>query len=132
MTTNCPNLHTRVEWLERIITKKFPQTILQQRLFIVETVQGIVCDEFNIKRDYLLSDRRPQAVVWPRHIAMAISYELSGLSTLQLAPLFKRDDHATILHAVKSVRSEEKMRREKSKDVEVVRQRVNKALGKEP
>ena len=127
---NILTLEERVAFLERLIIQRFPQSVKAHRVVIVETIQNIVADEFNIALDYLLSERRPQAVVWPRHIAMALAYEFSGLATNPLAKLFNRLDHNTILYAVQIVRAAERMKKQQARDILICRNRIMTALEK--
>lgn len=129
MNASTPNLERRVALLEGVMTSRFPKSIHAQRLFIVETIQNFVCEEFNLRLAYLNSDRRIASLCWPRHIAMALSYEYSGVSSKKLAPLFNRDDHATILHAVKTVRSSVATNKLRAADVQRIRERIKAALG---
>lgn len=122
------NVMLRLAALEQIVENKFPKTAMAHKTHIVETIQNIVCDEFNLTRHILLSERKLAQYVWPRHIAMALSYEFSGIGSEGLAPLFDRLDHVTILHACRRVRSEESLRKETARQVSHIRQRVIKSL----
>lgn len=130
------DLENRVKELEKLMANRFPVTIRlkkqARRAFIVECIQDVVAEEFHLTRKYLLSERRPAAVVWPRHIAMSLSYEMSGFSTNALATMFNRKDHVIILYAVKRVRDEERYDKSRAKDVAHIRRRVLQALKDEP
>lgn len=125
---NLENVTIRLAELERIVENKFPKTAMAHKTHIVETIQNIVCDEFNLTRHALLSERKLAPYVWPRHIAMALAYEFSGIGSEGLAPLFDRLDHCTILHACRRVRTEESLRKARAQQVSKIRQRVVKAL----
>lgn len=129
MNASTPNLEHRVALLEGVLTSKFPKSIAAQRLFIVETIQNIVCEEFDLRLEYLNSDKRIASLCWPRHIAMSLAYEYSGVSSKKLAPLFNRDDHATILHACEVVRNRVGSDKGMARDVNRIRERIRAALG---
>lgn len=71
----------------------------------------VACDYFKVTRQAMLSRARPAALCWPRHVAMTAAWELSGLSTTKLAPIFNRKDHVTLLHAHRVVTSNIDVRR---------------------
>ena len=121
-------LEARIQWLETVVANRFPQTIAAHRIWIVETIQGIVCEAMEVRPEQMLSERRFERLAWARHVAMTFSYELSGLSTLALAPLFNRLDHSTIIHARSHVREEERMRGAKAREVEMLRARVREVI----
>ena len=85
-----------------------PAAVEKERVRAVKTIQGVVAKHFYIPLERMLSKQRPAHVVWPRQIAMSIAYELSHLSTTQIAPLFNCKDHGTILHACSRVATEER------------------------
>lgn len=62
-----------------------------------------VCEAFGVGRDSLLSRQRTQCVAWARQVAMALSYEMSGLSLHEVGHVFDRD-HTNVLYAMKHVR----------------------------
>jgi chromosomal replication initiator protein len=59
----------------------------------------VACQYFNVTRADMLSRARPARLCWPRHVAMTVAWELTGLSTIRLATIFNRKDHVTVLHA---------------------------------
>lgn len=63
----------------------------------------VAADYFGVTRQAILSRARPAKLCWPRHVAMTAAWELSGLSTTKLAPIFNRKDHVTVIHAHKVV-----------------------------
>lgn len=126
MTPN--NLEFRVATLEKIFAVSFPKATKRNQVAMVELVQNIVCDEFNIRRELLLSESRIASVVWPRHICMALGVEFSGMSSNAIASLFNRLDHSTVLHALKRVRHEEQMKKAAATQIALIRQRVESAI----
>ena len=122
------DLSDRVGLLEQIVYGNFPQTVHARKILIVETVQDLVCKEYAVTKEFMLGEKRKAYIVWVRHVAMCLAYEMSGLSSTQLAPLFNRDDHGTILHAQRQVETREmgdiKIRRELNR----IRSRINERL----
>lgn len=71
----------------------------------------VAADYFGVTRKAILSRARPAKLCWPRHVAMTVAWELSGLSTTKLATIFNRKDHVTVLHAHKVVMANVDVRR---------------------
>lgn len=121
-------IERRVTALEQIVAVCFPKAVEKRQEAIVELVQAIVGSEFELKRHILLNDARPANLVWPRHIAIKLASEFSGLSNVALAPLFNRKDHTTIANAIHSIEHEEAVSKANAKLINDLRQRVEKAL----
>ena len=62
-----------------------------------------VCAAFGLSHAALISDRRHKTVAWPRHMAMFLIYELTGLTTPQIARQFGDRDHSSVGHALRRV-----------------------------
>ena len=89
---------------------------------IMDKVQDVVCEYFNITRETLLSKSRKRNIVQARQIAMYMSRNLIGgcsLSTIGMELGGK--DHATVLHAcntVSDLMSTDKLFRQYVSDIE--------------
>lgn len=83
----------------------------------------VACDYFQVTREAIMGRSRPANLCWPRHVAMSLAYELSGLSTNALKVIFNRGDHATILHAQRVV-----LLSNKSFQVEAIRQIIQRRI----
>lgn len=128
MTPPSHSLEIRVATLEKIFAANFPKVMRSNQVATVELVQNIVCDEFNIRRELLLSECRVASIVWPRHICMALGVEFSGMSSNAIVTLFNRRDHSTVLHALKRVRHEEQMKKTTAAQIASIRRRVESAI----
>lgn len=64
-----------------------------------------VATEFRLKSEDLLSSSRKSELTLPRHIAMHLVLELTGLNKSAVARAFNRSDHSTVIHADKKIRS---------------------------
>lgn len=71
----------------------------------------VACEYFGVTRAAMLSRARPARLCWPRHVAMTVAWELSGLSSNQLKTIFNRKDHVTVLHAHRVVTGNVDVRR---------------------
>jgi chromosomal replication initiator protein len=65
----------------------------------IERIQEVVCERFSMTIDELCSHRRTQNIVFPRHVAMYLSRELTDSSLPKIGKHFGDRDHTTVLHA---------------------------------
>lgn len=69
----------------------------------VDYIQKVVCDYFNITPDQLHSKTRKREIVQARQIAMFFSKSLTKSSLASIGSQIGGKDHATVLHACKTV-----------------------------
>jgi len=83
----------------RQATPEFPLTTRAD----VRAIQRIVADDFGVPVPLLWLRRKPEPVNTARLFAMALCRELTDAVSQELALAFARNEHGTILSAVKSV-----------------------------
>ena len=69
----------------------------------VDYIQKVVCDYFNLSPDQLQSKTRKREIVQARQIAMYFSKTMTKSSLASIGSLIGGKDHATVLHACKTV-----------------------------
>jgi len=69
----------------------------------IDYIQKIVCDYFNMPIDSLQSKTRKREIVQARQIAMFFSKSLTKSSLASIGSQIGNKDHATVLHACKTV-----------------------------
>ncbi|OFX85408.1 MAG: chromosomal replication initiation protein DnaA [Bacteroidetes bacterium GWF2_33_16] len=69
----------------------------------VDYIQKVVCDYFNLSPDSLQSKTRKREIVQARQIAMYFSKTLTKSSLASIGAQIGGKDHATVLHACKTV-----------------------------
>jgi len=74
----------------------------QHRLNI-EGIQKRVADHYQIRHSDMTSKRRPNAIAFPRQIAMYLSRQLTRHSLQEIGEAFGGRDHGTVIHAIKTV-----------------------------
>lgn len=79
--------------------------IKNKQSFKVDTndVQKLTANHFNISVTDLLSNKKTHKFSYPRHMAMYLCRELTGLSFKEIARSFGNKDHSTIIYAVKRI-----------------------------
>ena len=76
---------------------------LQERLITVEQIQKIVAGYYKIRVSDILSTKRDRKIAFPRHMAMAISKDITSHSLPSIGDAFGGRDHTTVMHAVKKI-----------------------------
>jgi chromosomal replication initiator protein len=74
----------------------------QNRLNI-EGIQKRVADHYQIRHTDMTSKRRPNAIAFPRQIAMYLCRQLTRHSLQEIGEAFGGRDHGTVIHAIKTV-----------------------------
>ena len=103
------DLEKRILQLEQTVAlfKKPRRTRIQLELDgeedQIDIVQKIVCEVWKISLSILLSDSRKREVTDARKAGMHLSFVHRFGSTQKIAGKFNREDHSTVVHAVKSV-----------------------------
>ena len=69
----------------------------------VRTIQRRVAARYGVRVNDIRSARRGQAVVWPRHVAIHLSRELTMRSLPEIGRLFGGRDHTTVMYALRRV-----------------------------
>lgn len=93
------------------------------RIITVEKVRDVVCDFFNLTVDAISTPSRKREVVQARQIAMYLSKQMTKNSLSSIGSYIGKRDHATVLHACKSVENQietDKNFRESIREIESV------------
>jgi len=83
-----------------IIDKQIKHT---KREITLDYIQKVVCDYFDMNVDVLQSKTRKREIVQARQIAMYFSKNLTSSSLSTIGSVIGGKDHATVLHAYKTV-----------------------------
>jgi chromosomal replication initiator protein len=86
-----------------VLKDVFPQGEVPQ--VTIERIQEVVCERFSMTIGELCSHRRTQNIVFPRHVAMYLSRELTDSSLPKIGKHFGDRDHTTVLHANEKVQN---------------------------
>ncbi len=89
-----------LELAKKIIDKIVKQT---KREITIDYIQKVVCDYFEMNVDILQSKTRKREIVQARQIAMYFSKNLTNSSLSTIGAQIGGKDHATVLHAYKTV-----------------------------
>jgi chromosomal replication initiator protein len=95
----------------------------QQQAVTMESIQKAVADYYDIRLGDMTSKRRPQSIAHPRQIAMYLCRTMTQHSLPEIGTAFGRN-HATVLHACRSVTQRITDDPALRKTVTVIRQRL--------
>ncbi len=97
----------------------------KQETLTMEEIQKVVADHFDLRFADMTSNRRPQAIAFPRQVAMYFCRELTNHSLPSIGAAFARN-HATVLHACRLVQNRLKQDPAFRQNMLVLQQRLAK------
>ena len=74
---------------------------IEETITRMKIIRRVVCETYCINREALLSARRTNAVVFPRHVYIYLASRLTKASLPQIGKSVGGQDHTTILHAIR-------------------------------
>jgi len=77
-----------------------------QKKITIDLIQRKVAEYFEIRPSDMTAKRRSRNVVYPRHVAMFLSREMTGMSFPEIGEQFGGRDHTTILHAYEKIKKD--------------------------
>ncbi|MEO8289410.1 MAG: chromosomal replication initiator protein DnaA [Gaiellaceae bacterium] len=90
-----------VELAQEVLKDVFPQGELPE--VSIERIQETVVERFSMSIQELTGDRRSQAIVYPRQVAMYLCRELTDSSLPKIGKKFGGRDHTTVIHATSKI-----------------------------
>ena len=78
--------------LSQLIRK--PET----RRITPELIISVICEQYGVSQDDMLSKKRSQNIALPRQIAMYLCRDMTQLSTTSIGQSFGGRDHTTVMH----------------------------------
>jgi len=90
------NLELAIEIIDKLVKNT-------KREISIDYIQKIVCDHFNMPIDLLQAKTRKREIVQARQIAMYFSKSMTKASLSSIGSQIGKKDHATVLHACKTV-----------------------------
>ena len=97
------------------ITLEFAQNSLSQlmksqegRRITPELIISVVCDQYGVTQEDVISKKRSRDIAMPRQIAMYLCRDLTQLSTTNIGRAFGGRDHTTVMHGCDKIAEEMK------------------------
>ncbi len=100
-------------------------TIFPEKNFIItpSNILDAVAEYFHITTDDIISKKRSQDLVLPRHIFMYLCREMTDTTLKGIAVILERD-HSTVKHGVDKIGDEMRTNQELKDTVEIIRKKV--------
>ena len=92
--------------LAQHIVKGVSEKSVQQKVVSVDTIIEVVCKHFGLEKNAIQTKTRKREVVQARQIAMYLAKNYTDYSTSKIGKFIGNKDHATVLHACKTVKGQ--------------------------
>ncbi len=79
---------------------------IEKKKVTIDSISEVVCKHFNIKTELLQTASRKREIVQARQVAMYLSKIYTELSLAQIGSVIGKKNHATVLHACKTVKDQ--------------------------
>jgi chromosomal replication initiator protein len=96
----------------------------KKREITVDAIIKEVALHFAIKTSDMKSDRRIKSIMLPRQVAIYLSRKLTDNSLVGIGEKFGGKDHATVIHSVKKIEQEMKVKKELKETVEKLERKI--------
>ncbi len=90
-----------------------------------EYIIDIVADHYHVKPTDLASEGRGRKLTTPRHISMYLIRKMTNLPYKQIAELFNRGDHTTVMNAEKKIRGEMETDESLRNTLDILQKKIN-------
>jgi chromosomal replication initiator protein len=90
----------------------------------IDTVIKEVSSHFSMKVSDLKSTKRIKSIMGPRQVAIYLSRKLTNSSLVSIGEKFGGKDHATIIHSIRKVENEIKVKKELKEAVEKIEGKI--------
>ncbi|MEO1040199.1 MAG: chromosomal replication initiator protein DnaA [Pseudomonadota bacterium] len=124
------NIVVRTAYMNLPVTMETVQDALAElpvkaeRRLTVDDIQKAAAAQFGVTVDDIISKRRTQSVVRPRHIAMYLCKTLTTRSLPDIGRRFGGRDHSTVIHAVNKIAERLPSDAALADDVDAVKRRL--------
>ncbi|MFT4071548.1 MAG: chromosomal replication initiator protein DnaA [Dysgonamonadaceae bacterium] len=98
------NKEVDMEIAKRVIEQTIRK--IESRKLAISDIEEMVCNHFNIKVGLIHTASRKREIVQARQVAMYLSKQYTDMSLSQIGVLIGRKNHATVLHACKTVKNQ--------------------------
>jgi chromosomal replication initiator protein len=86
----------------------------------ITDIKSAVCRYFDIYSSDLVSNKKKKVYSYPRQMAMYLSRKYTDLSFKEIAEVFGRKEHSTIIYGVKRIENQKGLNRRILKDIEMI------------
>jgi chromosomal replication initiator protein len=90
----------------------------------IDMILKEVSTHFSVNISDIKSGKRVRSIMLPRQVAMYLARKMTDLSLVGIGEKFGGRDHATIIHSIKKIENEIRLKRELKSTVEKIEQRL--------
>jgi chromosomal replication initiator protein len=94
---------------------------VEEKEVTIDDILEIVCKHYGLELASIQTKSRKQEVVQARQIAMFLAKDNTDFSTARIGKLIGDRDHATVLHAFKTVKEREEVDKNFHEEMEEIR-----------
>ncbi|MDR3268295.1 MAG: chromosomal replication initiator protein DnaA [Tannerella sp.] len=110
-----------------LVRQVISQTVrVKDRRLSIEEIQKIVCNYFNLEQSLLQTISRKREIVLARQITMYLAKKYTESSFSHIGKIVGGKDHATVLHACKTVKDQIEINKTFRSTVEVIENALKK------
>lgn len=96
----------------------------KEKIITADYIIEIVSDHFNIDKEAMLSEKKTRNLAYPRQICMYLCNELTNLTQQDIATKLKRNNHTTVIHAVKAIANKKDVDKELQEELNVLTKKI--------
>lgn len=110
----------------RVISQSIKK--IEKKKITAETIEDAVCQFYNISSDLIQSSSRKRQIVQARQIAMFLTKNYTEMSLAQIGAVMGKKNHATVLHAYKTVKEQMEVDRVFREEVAEIENKIKNGL----
>ena len=97
---------------------------MTQKQFTIDSIKEAVCGYYGLETSRLLERTRKREVVVARQMSMYLAKKYTTLSLAGIGDVLGKKDHATVLHACKTISEQVGVDKKLRSDLEEIEQRI--------
>lgn len=98
----------------------------EKKSLTIYDIAETVCNYFNIKKELINTASRKREIVQARQVAMYLSKQYTEMSLAQIGSIIGKKNHATVLHACKTVKDQIEVDKSFRDNIEEIEKILNK------
>lgn len=98
---------------------------IERKKITIEAIESIVCEYYNIKSELIHTASRKRQIVQARQVTMYLSKNYTEMSLAQIGSLIGKKNHATVLHACKTVKEQMEVDKTFRDEIAAIEQKLN-------
>lgn len=118
------NKNIDLDLAKRVIQRNISN--IENKTITIDEIIKAVCTHFNIEADAIYTKSRKREVVQARQIAMFLAKNNTELSTAKIGAQIGGKDHATVLHACKTIKEQREVDKCLKEDVDKIQASLRK------